>query len=194
MPSNGWRTLGTSNVLGYLRADLKHASSSVWVLGPWIDVFFADVLVLSLPVAIDLRVVTRPPDQAGSSFREHGIAARARLGGRPNTTVRLLANLHAKLVVIDEQIVYCGSANWYRFSLEESRELVLRGPAVSAMGLMDEVQVIWDEATQEGFPQTPEKSPATAKGYMKEVVDPIAEAKLREVPGSFVLRRPGTRR
>jgi hypothetical protein len=80
--------------------------------------------------------------------------------------------------------------------LEESRELVLRGPAVSAMGLMDEVQVIWDEATQEGFPQTPEKSRAraTAKGYMKEVVDPIAEAKLREVPGSFVLRRPGTRR
>ncbi|WP_158497282.1 phospholipase D-like domain-containing protein [Methylocystis sp. ATCC 49242] len=189
MSSNSWQTLGTGKVLGYLRPDLTSASSSVWVLGPWIDAFFAEVL-LSLPAAVDLRVVTRPPYQASSSFREHGIAARARLDERPNTTVRVLANLHAKLVIIDEQVVYCGSANWYRFSLEESRELVLRGPVVSAIGLMDEVQVIWDEATQEGFPHAPVKSQSTADGYMKEVIDPIAEAKLREVPGSFVLKRP----
>jgi phosphatidylserine/phosphatidylglycerophosphate/cardiolipin synthase-like enzyme len=102
----------------------------------------------------------------------------------------VLENLHAKIVIIDDRIVYCGSANWYRFSLEQRRKLVLRGPEVSAIGLMDEVQVIWDEAIQDRFPQAPQKSQLTAEGYMKELTDPTAEAKLREVPGSFVLKRP----
>jgi phosphatidylserine/phosphatidylglycerophosphate/cardiolipin synthase-like enzyme len=126
MPSNNWRTLGTANILGFLRADLKRASSRVWVIGPWIDAYFAQVVVDSLSVNTELRVVTRRPSGAGPSFREHAIAATACFGDRPNTTVRLLASLHAKLVIIDKHYVYCGSANWYRYSLEQSREIVLR--------------------------------------------------------------------
>jgi len=191
MPSSAWQTLGTGNVLGHLRADLKRASSSVCVVGPWIDAFFAQILVTSLPAATDLRVVTRPPSGANSSFGEHAIAARTCLEERPNTVVKLLANLHAKLVIVDEQIVYCGSANWYRYSLEESREIVLRGPVASAVGLLDEVQVIWDQATDEPLIEQPTKTRDTAEGYTKEVIDPVAAAKLKEVPGSFVIgQRP----
>jgi len=190
MPSNDWRTLGTANILGFVRADLKRASSCVWVIGPWIDAYFAQVVVDSLSVKTELRVVTRPPNGAGPSFREHAIAARACFQERPNTTVRLLANLHAKLVIIDRHYVYCGSANWYRYSLEESREIVFRGPVEGIHALLDEVQVIWDEAELEPSMEQPKRTERTAHGYMQEVVDSAAEAKLKEVPGSFILRRP----
>jgi hypothetical protein len=195
MQSSAWRTLGTDSILGYLRADLKRASSSAWVLGPWIDAFFAQMLTSSLGSAVKLRVVTRPPSGASSSFVEHAIAARAYLAERPNTSVKLLANLHAKVVVIDEEIVYCGSANWYRYSLEESREIVLRGPVASAFALLDQIQVIWDQAADAPLIGHPSEAKAAAEGgYTQEVIDPVAAAKLKEVPGSFVIGRSSRRR
>jgi phosphatidylserine/phosphatidylglycerophosphate/cardiolipin synthase-like enzyme len=110
--------------------------------------------------------------------------------GRRKTLVRLLEDLHAKLIVIDDNVVYCGSANWYQYSLQESRELVLRGPADDAVGLLDELHTIWEMGSED----TPLPHAATgqevSKGYRAEVVDPIAEAKLDEVPGSFIIRRP----
>jgi phosphatidylserine/phosphatidylglycerophosphate/cardiolipin synthase-like enzyme len=194
MPSNGWRALGTANVLGYLRADVKRATSRVWVVGPWIDAFFAQEVVSLLSANTELRIITRPPNGANSSFREHALAARICFDDRPNTAVKLLANLHAKLVVIDEQIVYCGSANWYRYSLQESREMVLRGPIKGISGLLDELQVFWDSATTEPQKERHKTTATTAQGYMEEVTDPVADAKLKEVPGSFVLRRLPARR
>jgi phosphatidylserine/phosphatidylglycerophosphate/cardiolipin synthase-like enzyme len=190
MPSNGWRALGTANVLGFLRADLKRASFGVWVIGPWIDAFLAQMLVDSLPAKVELRVVTRPTSGADSNFREHAIAARVCFEDRPNTEVKLLANLHAKLVIIDEHILYCGSANWYRYSLEESREIVLRGLVDDVSEILDEAQVIWDEAKSESPTECRKRTETTAHGYMVEVMDPVAEAKLKEVPGSFILRGP----
>jgi hypothetical protein len=193
MPLSGWRALGTANVLGFLRADLKGTSSGIWVIGPWIDAFFAQMLVDSVAAKPELRVVTRPLGGADSNFREHAIAARSCFEDRPNTRVRLLSNLHAKLVIIDERIVYCGSANWYRYSLQESREIVLRGLVEGTSGLLDEVQVLWDEAKPDPPVEGSRRTETTAHGYMEEVVDPVAEAKLKEVPGSFILRRPRAR-
>ena len=119
------------------------------MIGPWIDAFFAQILVEALPTKAALRVVTRPPSGGNSNFDEHAIAACIFLRDRPNTLVKLLTNLHAKLLVVDERIVYCGSANWYRYSLEESCEIVLRGPVASVTGLLDEIQVIWDLASEQ---------------------------------------------
>jgi hypothetical protein len=194
MSLNSWRTLGTANILGFLCTDLKGASLRVWVIGPWIDGFFAQKVVDLLPAKTELRVVMRPPNGADSGFREHAIAARACFEDRTNTVVKLLANLHAKLVIIDEQILYCGSANWYRYSLEESREIVLRGPVEDISALLDETQAIWDEAKSQPEMERRKRTEITAHGYMEEVVDPVTEAKLREVPGSFILRRPKTKR
>jgi phosphatidylserine/phosphatidylglycerophosphate/cardiolipin synthase-like enzyme len=195
MQSVAWRTLGTDSILGYVRADLKRASRIVWVLGPWIDGFFAQILTSCLPPGAELRVVTRPPGGANSSFAEHASAARACLMERPNTILKLHANLHAKLIIIDEQIVYCGSANWYRYSLEESREIVCRGPAAQALGLLDEVQVLWDQAGNAPLlTKDTSKTKASVEGYTEEVIDPVVAAKLKEVPGSFIISRPSRRR
>jgi len=163
-------------------------------VGPWIDAFFAEFLVSVLPAVTELRVVTRPLNGANSGFVDHAIAARACLEQRPKTVVKFLANLHAKVVVVEEQIAYCGSANWYRYSLEQSREIVLRGPMANVTGLLDEIQVIWDQATDEPRSERLVKAETTAEGYTKEVIDPVAAAKLKEVPGSFVISRPSRRR
>ena len=191
MELNAWRALGTGDVVGFLRSDLKSAKELVWVIGPWIDDFFGEFLVGSILSSIALRVVTRPSNGVESAFREHAVAARARFGERANTTVRVMESLHAKLVVIDEEIVYCGSANWYRYSLEESREIVLRGPAADASGLMDEVQIIWDQSVEEPLISHEVRNVAVSRGYSKEIIDPIAAAKLKEVEGSFIIKPLG---
>jgi phosphatidylserine/phosphatidylglycerophosphate/cardiolipin synthase-like enzyme len=98
------------------------------------------------------------------------------------------------VIVIDDEIGYCGSANWYRYSLEESREIVLRGPVASAQGLLDEVQLIWDQATSGPVANETIKTTEVARGYTSEVSDPVAAAKLKEVQGSFVIARSRRRR
>jgi len=194
VPLNSWKALGTGEILGFLRADLKKAKTSVWVVGPWIDFFFAEFVIDTLDRAAELRVLTRPPSGASASFSEHAVAARTCFESRPNTFVKLLTGLHAKVVIIDEATAYCGSANWYRYSLEESREIVLRGPVSSASGLLDEVQVIWDQATSELLNKEKIKTSAISHGYTMEVIDPVAAAKLKEVPGSFVINPTPRRR
>lgn len=190
MPSNVWRMLGTADILGHLRADLKTASSTVWIVGPWIDGFFAQVVLDVVPDNVELRVITRPTTGASPSFSDHALSARSLFIGRRTTYVRLLDDLHAKLVVIDDKVVYCGSANWYRYSLQESRELVLRGPAEDAVGLLDELCTIWELGSAGAPLSRPVAVQEVSKGYRAELVDPIAEAKLKEVPGSFIIRRP----
>jgi hypothetical protein len=164
------------------------------VVGPWIDAFFAEFLLGVLPTSTQLRVLTRPPSGADAGFAEHAIAARVCLETRPGTIIKLLNNLHAKVVVIDEGTVYCGSANWYRYSLEESREIVLRGSFENAPGLLDEIQVLWEQAVQGALSERPANTTAMTKGYTQEVIDPVAQAKLKEVPGSFVIGRSRRRR
>lgn len=194
MSSNAWQMLGKGSVLGHLRADLKRATVEVWVVGPWIDAFFAQILAGSLPAAPELRVITRPLHGASDSFRAHASAALLYFEERPNTVVKLLDALHAKAIVIDETVVYCGSANWYRYSLEESCELVLRGPAIGVDGLLDALQSLWEQATHEPSPEAPAEMSSTSAGYTKEIIDPIAAAKLEEVPRSFVIQQRNRRR
>jgi len=97
----------------------------------WYGLLGANVraMIDRLRLSMDVLGCKRP------SFEEHAMAAYARLEERPNTVVKLLATLHAKVVIVDERILYCGSANWYRYSLEESREIVLRDRPAAALPL-----------------------------------------------------------
>lgn len=194
MSSSVWQLLGTGSILGPLQVDLQRASMEVWVVGPWIDAFFAQILVGSLPAAPELRVITRPLHGASDSFKAHASAARLYFEERPNTVVKLLDALHAKVIVIDETVVYCGSANWYRHGLQESCELVLRGPATGVDGLLDALQILWEQATHEPQPEAPAEMRSTSAGYTEEILDPVTVAKLKEVPRSFVIKQTNRRR
>jgi len=197
MPSMQWRALGPGSVLGTLRADMKKASREVLIVGPFIDDHFAEVAIASCPKNVQLRVLTRSSAAVDRSFIEHHQAAIARFTARLQTEVRTLDRLHAKLVLIDEKTVFCGSANWYRYSLEEGLEVVLRGPIDEAPTLLDEVASLWDMA-EPNISETKEPSTSThriskasrvSEGFRAETLDPIAAAKLASVPGAFVVGR-----
>lgn len=192
MPSINWRALGAGNLLGNLRSDLQKASKEVSIVGPWIDAFFAEVVIGATNSTLPIRILTRPLSSMSASFLEHATAARQRFKDRGNTEIRTLLHLHAKVILIDETIAYCGSANWYRYSLEESAEIVLRGDCQEVPTLLDELTSLWDQASSDDhIPTVVSSQPSvnTSEGYQDEVIDPIAAAKMAEVPKSFVLRR-----
>ena len=192
MPSTDWRALGPGNLMGHLRSDLKKATREVLIVGPWIDSFFADLVIGASPSAVAFRILTRPLGAMSPGFLEHAQAARQRFTDRGHAEIRTLHHLHAKVILIDGIIAFCGSANWYRYSLEEAAEIVLRGDSEEVPTLLDELASLWDQATAENlqFPPRPAlPSTATSGGYKEEVIDPTAAAKIAEVPGAFFLRR-----
>jgi len=195
MPSTNWRALGTGSVLGYLRGDLKKAKKEVFIIGPWIDEFFADQLVLACPKKLNLKILTRPLEMMSQDFLNHARAAREIFKAYGSAEVRNSPVIHAKTIVIDESIFYCGSANWYRYSLEEGQELVLRGSIDNVPALLDEIRSIWDQGKSESLEKITNKGVSVTSqknGYQEELLDPIAAKKLKTVPGSFVLgkKRP----
>jgi hypothetical protein len=183
--SSVWRALGSSNILEFLRTDLKRATHKVLLVGPWIDHFFAELVVRTCQGPLALRVMSRPLDALNSAFLPHAWAARLCFATRGNIEFRRLPTVHAKAILIDDSIAYCGSANWYRYSLEEGREIVLRVLVQAVPSLLDELSSLWDEAQPEdsrGQPVTPSEPMATSEGYREELLDPVAAAKLAEVP------------
>jgi hypothetical protein len=84
--------------------------------------------------------------------------------------------------------MYCGSANWYRYSLEESEEVVVRGPISAVPAVLDEWTSLWSRSMPDRG-DINDQAPVTPvpEGYREEVPDPIAAAVLARVRGSFVL-------
>jgi hypothetical protein len=188
MSSTAWRVLGADSILGNLRADLRDSEREIAIMGPWIDDYFADVVLRSCRRGVKLKVLTRPLGQMSEGFLEHAREARRRFAEQAGAVIKVAARLHAKVIILDERTVYCGSANWYRYSLEESQEIVLRGPVADVPGLLDEWEALWGQGDLEAPPRAREPVAATPTGYQEEVPDPIAAEVLERVPGSFVLR------
>lgn len=187
MRPNASRVLGRGSVLPALRADLRRATKRVDVIGPWIDGWTAEQLVAATPAAVALRVLTRPLSGCDSSFTSHAEDARAVFAER-GAEVRELSALHAKAIVVDDTIAYVGSANWYRYSLEESFELVIRTAVDALEDVADQIEPLWERAVAVTAPRSP-RNPDVLQGQRVEVIDPTAAAVLRSVAGSFVLRR-----
>lgn len=187
MSSSSLRALGPGSVLGALRADLRRTTRDLLIVGPWVDDFFAEAVVASTPDAVRVRLLTRPREEMGDTFRPHANAAAERLRARRGGQVRTLGNLHAKVIVLDEEVVYCGSANWYRYSLEHAAEIVVAGPVACVPGILDEVASLWDQAADDVMTTARRPSPPNPSGYAQEALDPIAAAAMASVRGAFVL-------
>lgn len=151
----------------------------------------------ALPASARLRVLTRPYEAMDDNFVPHAQEAHRAVLARGSSEVRTLRTLHAKIMVIDEEVAYCGSANWYRYSLETSREVVLRGPADDASGLLDLAEGLWQEGTGLGEEPRPPagrqetKPSGVGAGFREEALDPIAAKVLKEVKGAFVVSKKG---
>ena len=148
MSSISSKCIGSGRVLAYLRTDLAKATRSLLIIGPWLDDYFAQEIIRVAPANIEARVLVRGEknveprawigtQQAIFTFRNHWKAFQA----------RQLDLIHAKVICIDGQITYLGSANWYRFSLEKAKEIVLRLPINEMENLEEELENLWECGT-----------------------------------------------
>lgn len=174
--------LGGGQLVAHLRGDLAQVRREVFIVGPWLDPWFAALVTESVPRDVRARLLTRPAATAGDGAAGNDSAAAALGSHFERFELRYLDTLHAKTLVMDD-IVWVGSANWYRYSLETARELVVRsvGP-VEAYD--DEVADYWDAARPSAVPIAPKAEPRETTG---EIVDPIAARVLKEIPKTFVL-------
>jgi phosphatidylserine/phosphatidylglycerophosphate/cardiolipin synthase-like enzyme len=148
MSSISSKCIGSGRVLAYLRNDLAKATRSILIIGPWLDDYFAQEIIRVAPENIEARVLVRGEknveprawigtQQAMFTFRNHWKVFQA----------RQLGLIHAKVICIDGQITYLGSANWYRFSLEKAKEIVLRLPINEMENLEEELENLWECGT-----------------------------------------------
>jgi len=144
MSSISFKCIGSGRILAYLRGDLDKATKSLLIIGPWLDDYFAQVMIAA-PANIDVRVLVRGRenvDPTGWQRTQHAISTFKSHWN--DFQARYLDLLHAKVICIDDQIVYLGSANWYQFSLEKSKEIVLRLPINEMANLSEELESLWE--------------------------------------------------
>jgi hypothetical protein len=193
MSSGNFTCVGPSKTLAYLRGDLRKATRSVFLIGPWLDTYVAEQIVLHSSRQLQGRALVRAEHQVEPEVWQEIVSGLGKLAGHwRHLEVRTLERLHAKCLLIDGRLAYIGSANWYRYSLETSLEIVLRGPVEEIAGLPNECEALWVQATPY---QLPAQRPATAAaGITHELLDPLAAEVLRQNPKAFILgkkqRRP----
>ena len=191
MSSNGFMLIGPGKVLAYLREDLSRASKSLVIVGPWLDDYFAEQVVLVAPKGLDARAIVRVEQQMDSEAWQRTLAALSIFSNHwRKFNARAQERLHAKFICIDDKIAYIGSANWYRYSLEKSLEVVLRGPKNEILGFDEESDSLWRNSMDLRShlkSNLPKKS--IGRGIDHEILDPISLKILKENPKAFILRR-----
>ncbi len=189
MSSENFTCVGPGKTLAYLRGDLRKAASSVFLIGPWLDSYVAEQIVLHSSRNLHGRVLVRAEHQVELDVWQEIVSALRRFAGHWNHfEVRTLERLHAKCLLIDDRLAYVGSVNWYRYSVETSLEIVLRGPMEAVPGLQSECESLWEQATPYQIPSHCQTTAATtATGITHEVLDPLAARVLKENPKAFIL-------
>jgi phosphatidylserine/phosphatidylglycerophosphate/cardiolipin synthase-like enzyme len=176
-------------VLAYVRGDVRTAKESFFLIGPWLDDYVAEQLLLVAARNLTARVLVRSQRQVEAEVWERIVAALSAFAAHwLRFEARTLDRLHAKCLLLDERIAYVGSANWYRYSVEESLEVVIRGPVAALAGLQEDCEALWERAQPFEIPTPAPASPGVpATGITHEVLDHLAAQVLRDNPKAFVL-------
>ena len=202
MSSINSKCIGSGRVLAYLRNDLAKATRSILIIGPWLDDYFAQEIIRVAPENIEARVLVRGEKNVEPAAWER--TQRAMFTFRNHWKVfqaRQLGLVHAKVICIDGQIAYLGSANWYRFSLEKAKEIVLRLPVNEMENLEEELENLWEcgsdlnlsiKTSQINIPRAgpisaePEKIGPEICQEIHDPLDALALKTLRENPTAWV--------
>jgi len=192
MSSVRFVSAGTGKFLPLLRGDLKRARRALSIVCPWIDEYFAGEVSTNAAPSLDARVLMRPEKTVDSAMWPHMVAAVAVLREHfGSLQVRTLERLHAKCIVLDDEIAYVGSTNFYWFSLEQSRELTIRGPLARLGDAADELSRLWDEGKPMVVSGSVLQPPESRVSH--EVQDPIVQDILRQNPRAWVVGRRQSR-
>ena len=190
MSSRKSRLVGPGEILAYLRADFQRSPKSLLIVGPWLDDWFADQVSRMIPSPeVQARALVRPENEVDALAWERTLAALSVFASSwASFETRSLSRLHAKCICIDNEIVYLGSTNWYRYSVETSVEITLRIETSSLEGGIAEIESLWDQGEQERVTATRSAGQQrVSEGITEEVLDPLAAQALRDNPKAFVL-------
>jgi hypothetical protein len=111
MSSESFSCVGPGKALAYVRGDLRAASRSLFLIGPWLDDYVAEQLVLVAARNLSARVLVRPERQVEAEVWERIVAALSTFAGHwPHFEARTLDRLHAKCLLIDVQTLHLTAA------------------------------------------------------------------------------------
>ena len=185
-----FKAIGAGKVLAYLRGDIQKAHKSLFVIGPWIDGYFVKEIISVMRKDISTRFLIRPEDSNDEITRIATLASLKALQTHVDIfESRSLPTLHAKVIIIDNDIVYLGSTNWYRYSIEQALEITLRGLLSSITNLQDILEQYWEEAELihlEDVGTTIRQDELPEINH--EILDPLARKVLEENPKAFIKR------
>ena len=141
------KLLGRGQVLPHLQRSIAKAQQSILIVGPWLDAYFVGKIINSLADAkIDVHFIVRidGDEQIDSKTLSALNLAREKI---PEFQAKTLQNLHSKVIIIDREVFYLGSTNWYWYSLHESLELTVTGKTSFLPEIITEMDNYWESAT-----------------------------------------------
>jgi phosphatidylserine/phosphatidylglycerophosphate/cardiolipin synthase-like enzyme len=154
------------------------------VVGPWIDGYFVQEVIDSLPnKKIDVKFIVRI-DGLEEIDAKTLSALNLAQKNIDNYEAKTLPKLHAKVILIDNETFYLGSTNWYWYSLNESLELTIIGQTSAIPGLIHEIQDYWDNGH---FISNKEISKHEDVKPIKEDIDEYARKVLESDPKAFII-------
>jgi phosphatidylserine/phosphatidylglycerophosphate/cardiolipin synthase-like enzyme len=125
--SSDIKLLIQDEILDDLLLSISKATKSIQIVGPWIDAYFVGKVIESLhDDTVDVSFVVRIDEDNTIDSKTLSALNLARKNIK-NFQAKCLKKLHTKLILIDHEIFYLGSANWYWYSLHESVEITVTG-------------------------------------------------------------------
>jgi phosphatidylserine/phosphatidylglycerophosphate/cardiolipin synthase-like enzyme len=140
-------TLGKGQLLNHLQASISRARQSIWIVGPWLDAYFVGKIIDSLSIPeVEVYFIVRVDGEGVIDSKTLSALNLARKN-LDYFQARSLPKLHSKIILIDKEVFYLGSTNWYWYSLYESLELSVTGKTLILPRLTAEIESYWNEAT-----------------------------------------------
>jgi phosphatidylserine/phosphatidylglycerophosphate/cardiolipin synthase-like enzyme len=141
------KLLSRGVILPHLQTSISQATDSILIVGPWLDAYFVGEIIDSLAdLNMGVSFIVRIEDGYVIDSKTLSALNLARKNIK-NFQARTLKNLHSKIILIDKDIFYLGSTNWYWYSLHESLEVTVTGKTFILPGIISEMDSYWEKAT-----------------------------------------------
>jgi hypothetical protein len=115
-------------------------------VGPWLDAYFSQILINSISnPELDIKFIVRIED--GVIDKKTLSAINLTYQNIKNVQARSMENLHSKIILIDGEVFFLGSANWYWYSLNKGVEVTVKGSIDILPDLTTEVNKYWKAGT-----------------------------------------------
>ena len=140
------KLLTRDQLLTQLKDSISMAEESIFIVGPWLDTYFTRIILDSLPSNdIKVKFIVRVDDGVidGKTLSALNFARQ----NLSNFQAKSLENLHSKVILVDREIFFLGSANWYWYSLNRGVEVTIKGHVNQLPELISELDKYWEEGT-----------------------------------------------